>query len=596
MYSVNTINPRIISMKKMSKHIFTLSALTILTACGGSNQSEQPDSIVVNPITPPVSISPKLVVTQGTITGFGSIYVDGIKYNTDTSNIRKNGLNTQLSALSVGMKISFSAQQNDLDEWVAQDVAYDTEVEGVIQSIDRNNSQIQIANTVVFYNDLTHFIDTSETLIGVGQRVEISGYPQADGTFLASYIKADTDESNDGHEYTAGIVSNLDEATLQFTINGVVIDYSSAVIDGVLANNTYVKVEGNLVDGVMVANKVDARTVKESLDIDDDSVLRYQIEGLITQVSATSIGVNGQIFDYANDVEIEGAALNDLTVGMFVEVYVNNNLVTSIEFKQSSYSSDGKVKGVIEDIDRENKTITVNAVVYVINEFSRFEDDDEQYFSFATLNINDYVEIAYLQTSPLPSVLKIEKEDQHEYQQEWEMKGQVTAISNNIITVNGAEIVLVTDAKYIIDDALVSFTTFLSQLIVGDRVEVEGQYDTNNLFILGKVELGRNDNDGSDDDGGDADRGDDSDDDNGNDDKHVGYVELEGTITQLLTNKSFMLNGYEVQLSENAELELNDRDVNLITFMEALAVGRTIEVEDQWVENKYILVSEAELK
>lgn len=346
----------------------------------------------------------------------------------------------------------------------------------------------------------------------------------------------------------------------------------------------------------MVANKVDARTVKESLDIDDDSVLRYQIEGLITQVSATSIGVNGQIFDYANDVEIEGAALNDLTVGMFVEVYVNNNLVTSIEFKQSSYSSDGKVKGVIEDIDRENKTITVNAVVYVINEFSRFEDDDEQYFSFATLNINDYVEIAYLQTSPLPSVLKIEKEDQHEYQQEWEMKGQVTAISNNIITVNGAEIVLVTDAKYIIDDALVSFTTFLSQLIVGDRVEVEGQYDTNNLFILGKVELGRNDNDGSDDDGGDADRGDDGDDDNGNDDKHVGYVELEGTITQLLTNKSFMLNGYEVQLSENAELELNDRDVNLITFMEALAVGRTIEVESQWVENKYILVSEAELK
>ncbi len=577
-------------MKKMNKHIFTLSALTILTACGGSNQSEQPDSIVVNPITPPVSISPKLVVTQGMITGFGSIYVDGIKYNTDTSNIKKNGLNTQLNALSVGMKISFSAQENDSGEWVAQDVEYDTEVEGVIQSIDRNNSQITIANTVIFYNDLTHFIDTSEALISVGQRVEISGYPQADGTFLASYIELDTDTDNDDYEYTAGIVSNLDETALQFTINDVVIDYRLAEIDGGLANNSYVKVEGNLVDGVMVANEVDARTVKESLDVDDDSVLRYEIEGLITQISATSIGVNGQVFDYANNVEVEGVALNNLTVGMFVELYIDNSQIIKVESKQSSYSSDGKVKGVIESIDRDNKTITVNGVLYVFNEFSRFEDDDEQYFSFDTLNINDYVEIAYLQTSPLLSVLKIEKEDQDEYQQEWEMKGQITAISNNTITVNGAEIVLDANAKYIINDVLVSLTTFIEQLVVGDRVDVEGLYDINNVFVLGKVEL-ENKSDDGDDDGGDA-----GDDDNGGDDNKVGYVELEGTVTELLTANSFMLNGYEVQLSENAELEVNDQDVNLATFMSALTVGAAIEVEGQWVENKYILADEAELK
>lgn len=577
-------------MKKMNKHIFTLSALTILTACGGSNQSEQPDSIVVDPITPPVSISPKLVVTQGMITGFGSIYVDGIKYNTDTSNIKKNGLNTQLNALSVGMKISFSAQENDSGEWVAQDVEYDTEVEGVIQSIDRNNSQITIANTVIFYNDLTHFIDTSEALISVGQRVEISGYPQADGTFLASYIELDTDTDNDDYEYTAGIVSNLDETALQFTINDVVIDYRLAEIDGVLANNSYVKVEGNLVDGVMVANEVDARTVKELLDVDDDSVLRYEIEGLITQISATSIGVNGQVFDYANNVEVEGVALNNLTVGMFVEVYIDNSQIIKVESKQSSYSSDGKVKGVIESIDRDNKTITVNGVLYVFNEFSRFEDDDEQYFSFDTLNINDYVEIAYLQTSPLLSVLKIEKEDQDEYQQEWEMKGQITAISNNTITVNGAEIVLDANAKYIINDVLVSLTTFIEQLVVGDRVEIEGLYDINNVFVLGKVELENKSDDGDDDGEGDGD------DDNGGDDNKVGYVELEGTVTELLTANSFMLNGYEVQLSENAELEVNDQDVNLATFMSALTVGVAIEVEGQWVENKYILADEAELK
>ena len=468
------LTSRIISMNKMNKHIFTFSALTILTACGGSEQKEQPILDAVNSSVE--SVSPKLVVTQGVITGFGSIYVDGVKYNTDTSNIMKNGLSTQLSALSVGMKISFSAQENDSGEWIAQDVEYDTEIEGTIQSIDRSTGQLLIANTVVYYNDLTHFIDTSEALISVGQRVEISGYPQADGTFLASYIEADTDVNNDDHEYTAGIVSNLDEAALQFTINNVVIDYSSAVLDGLLTNDTYVKVEGNLLGDVMVATEVDARTVEESLDVDDDSVLRYEIEGLITQISATSMGVNGQVFDFADNIDVEGTLLNDLTVGMFVEVYINNNQVTSVELKRPDYSSDGKVKGIIEDIDSVNKTITVNGVVYAINEFSRYEDDDEQYFNFDSLNINDYVEIAYLNTSPLLSVLKIEKEDQDEYNQEWEMKGQVTAILSNSITVNGAEIQLDANAKYIINDVLVSLETFLAQLVVGDRVEIEGQY------------------------------------------------------------------------------------------------------------------------
>ena len=57
-----------------------------------------------------------------------------------------------------------------------------------------------------------------------------------------------------------------------------------------------------------------------------------------------------------------------------------------------------------------------------------------------------------------------------------------------------------------------------------------------------------------------------------------------------------MINGYEVRLSANAELELNDRDVNLTTFMAALTVGSIIEIEGQWVGNQYILASEAELE
>lgn len=574
----------------------SLLFLATLAACGGSNSSN--DIIMTTPESSAASGTPSQATasesSQGVISGFGSIYINGKKYNTDNANIAINGqASSNISNLKVGMKISLTSSSNENGDNIATSVNYDTEIKGYIQSIDRNNQQILIADTIVQYNDLTHFIDTTETALTVEQFIEVSGYLQADGSFLATYIEQD-DSPSGINEYTAGIVSNLNIAEQQFTINNTLIDYANSVLEGVLADNIYVRVKGSFANNVFVATNVDAADESDYYKDNNNNITRYEIEGLVTAISSTSIDVNGRNYIFASDMTFDAAQLSDITIGQYVELYIEkeSGLVTNIDVDSISAKVDGKTKGRIESIDLPNTRITVSGVIYQFTEQSRFEDDDQQYFNFASLSVDDYVEIVFQQTTPF-SILRIEREDQAEYNDEWETKGLVSSIAGNQITVNGIHIELSAAAKYLLNDQLVGQQVFTDALAINTRVEVEGRYDTNDVFTLEKIEIesGHNNDDDASEDDNDNDNSDDRSDDN-----KVGYVEIEGRVTSVLSTNSFMLNDLEVRLADNAELEIRDNNADLVTFMASLNVGDSIEIEGQWIDNSYILADEAEIK
>jgi len=572
----------------------SLLFLATLAACGGSNSSN--DIIMTTPESTATSGTPSPATTsessQGVISGFGSIYINGKKYNTDNANIAINGqASSSISNLKVGMKISLTSSSNGNGDNIATSVIYDTEIKGYIQSIDRNNQQILIADTIVQYNDLTHFIDTTETALTVEQFIEVSGYLQADGSFLATYIEQD-DSPGSINEYTAGIVSNLNIAEQQFTINNTLIDYANSVLEGVLADNIYVRVKGSFANNVFVATNVDAADESDYYKDDNNNITRYEIEGLVTAISSTSIDVNGRNYIFSSDMTFDAAQLSDIAIGQYVELYIEkeSGLVTNIDVDSISAKVDGKTKGRIESIDLPNTSITVSGVIYQFTEQSRFEDDDQQYFNFASLSVDDYVEIVFQQTTPF-SILRIEREDQAEYNDEWETKGLVSSIAGNQITVNGIHIELSAAAKYLLNDQLVGQQVFTDALAINTRVEVEGRYDTNDVFTLEKIEIEsghNNDDDASEDDNDNSD--------DRSDDNKVGYVEIEGRVTSVLSTNSFMLNDLEVRLADNAELEIRDNNADLVTFMASLNVGDSIEIEGQWIDNSYILADEAEIK
>ncbi len=591
-------------MKKIKLSMIASSVLFGLTlvGCGGGASSDNN----ITPVTPTPTPTPDpVVIKTGIITGFGSIHIDGKRYLTDNAEFTVNGqAGSNIDQLHVGMKVSIATNEVDSETPEAVSVNYAAEIEGVITSIDRNNQQIFVSGTTVTYSDLTHFIQTTENLLTVGDRIEVNGYPAADGTYLATAIKLDADTNNVADSYTTGTISNLDTTAQTFSLNALTINYASAIIEGTLLDGQLAKVEGVVLDSIMNATEIEILSIANIRGQYTDDISAFEIEGLVTalDLANNTLAINGLSVLLGAQVSYQDGVAADLQVGQFIEVKLGqNDEVIGIQFERNEYYIDGKVKGIIEAIDLTNNTLTLNGQVYHVTATTRFEDDDDQYINLAGLQLNDLIEVVFSQNNTQNMIQRIEREREQEFDNEWEIEGRTTAWTDTSITINGITITLSDTIRYINNDFVVTKADFIALLAEGVYVEAEGGIDAQNEILLHKIEIeahrsSNQSNDDNNDDGNSGDNDDNSNDNSSNDERNQGYVELEGRVTQLLSESSFMLQGVEVRLNDNAKLELNDLNVDILTFMAQITVGSRIEIEGQWVDNLYIDALEAEIE
>lgn len=591
----------------MRFHKITLAIISsqLLYACGGGGDTSS-NITPIPPSTAPTSPTVSTVIKTGVVTGFGSVYVDGQRFTTDNTSFTINGQAGQsIEQLKVGMKISMNVQESDEnDTHSVSSVLYDNDIEGAVTAIDRNNQQLVIVGTIVKYNDLTHFIGLTEMSLSVDDRVEVSGYFDIDGTFIATYIELDDDLVNDNSEYTSGVVGNLDDAQQTFILSDITVNYASSNT-AIIENGQKVRVKGVLIDGVLTANEVEIIDESYYLELSNDDIARVEKEGLVTAFDSVNntITIDGLIYQLAADVVIEGNT--NIQVQDFVEIYLDpaTNLVIYIETKDRHLNTDGKIKGAIEAIDSINQTITVNGQVYTFVSTTRLEDDDDKYFNFASLSVNDLVEVAYVKNSQSDNLIqRIEREDENEYNEEWDLESRVFTVdaATQTITLNGMNVTLTESMRFIINDVVTDLTTFLTTAtdsVGNDEIEIEGAFDSTGEFVVQKVELEQQSLNGS---NNDNDSDNDSDNDNDNhtsDNSHYnGYVEFEGKVTSIVDDSSFTLNNQAVKIDSNSELEINDRRVSVTQFMSALQVGVRLEIEGAWVNGDYIYAYEAEIE
>ena len=162
--------------------------------------------------------------------------------------------------------------------------------------------------------------------------------------------------------------------------------------------------------------------------------------------------------------------------------------------------------------------------------------------------------------------------------------------------------------RYLVGDFLTTAEAFFTQLIATPTlyVEVDGYYDSNGNFIATKIELSQSHSSGQESSGSDNDSNSSGDSDSGNDhghdvgsdndDKGVGYVELEGRVSSVLSSSSFMLNNREIRLDSSSKLEINDNYVTLADFMAQLTVNTKVEIEGYWTNSAYVYALEAEIE
>lgn len=231
----------------------------------------------------------------GSITALNSATVNGIRYDTNASNVLVNGQPAGVSDLRLGQVVTLGGEVNFSSVLgSADEIQYNASVIGPVEDIDATARRLIVMGQTVSIGVDTVFdpsID-SVTLNGLtlGATAQISGFLNADGDIMATRIELDTTSTG---VQLIGTVTGLDLANMVFTVNQLTLDYSSAtVIDlpmGMPVNGLLVIVRGSLVSGTLVVDEI-ASIVNSSATPGE----RVHLGGIITRfASASDFDLNG---------------------------------------------------------------------------------------------------------------------------------------------------------------------------------------------------------------------------------------------------------------------------------------------------------------
>lgn len=290
-------------------------------------------------------IDSQSVVSVGTVTGFGSIVVNGVTFDTANATITLNGQPGAEADLQLGHVVTVQGTR-DLNGAVgiAETVVFENNAEGPIDSLNPATNSLVVLGQIVLVNDTTQFGETPFSALVVGNIVELSGFVDANGVLRATRIDRTQDAFVPGIEIqTTGTIADLDDANLTFTLNGLTVDFSMAQLLNLsgnqLVNGQVVEVTSaqNVVAGVLVADRVEVQNVGVQGNAGEEA----ELEGIITSVTSTDIfEVGGQPVRITPDTVFQGGRADDITVNVRVAV-------------EGVFDADGVV--VVEEVEFGNQ-------------------------------------------------------------------------------------------------------------------------------------------------------------------------------------------------------------------------------------------------
>jgi hypothetical protein len=259
------------------------------------------------------------------VTDLSSVVVNGVVFDTADATITLNGQRGSEADLQLGQVVTV---RGTLDPsgvvGTAETVAVDRHAQGPIDSLDPTTNSLVVLGQTVLINATTQFGDTPLSELVVGNIVELSGFPDADGVLRATRVEKTQDAFTPGTTLeTEGIIINLDNENQTFMLNTLLVDFSAAQLINVPGNQlstgqvVEVKSSQNVIVGVLLADSVEVKAV----GIRGDPGEAVELQGIITRViSADTFEVNGQPVRLTPDTVFERGTAADIAVNVSIEV------------------------------------------------------------------------------------------------------------------------------------------------------------------------------------------------------------------------------------------------------------------------------------
>ena len=327
----------------------------LLTACGGGGGSD--------------STSAQSYVT-GSISGFGSIIVNGVHYEETGSRVEdEDGHGHDDSDLKLGMVVEIEAgavsDSGGVKTAKAASFTFSSLVRGPVESVGSDSlvvlgQTVRLTPSTVFEDSLAGGLGAAA--LQAGAVVKVYGLLDATaGTYTATRIELEDDSES---YRLRGLVGNYDATAKTLTIGTAAIDVSGVAVPAGLQAGSLVRIK------LQTTKNASGAWIAVELKLGrgtPENIGHTEIEGTVTDyTSPTSFSVDGLPVDADQAVFEDGTA--GLSKGARVEVegaIVNGVLVASkveVESEDEQDHEDFEIEGSVSAPDAITQTFVVRGV------------------------------------------------------------------------------------------------------------------------------------------------------------------------------------------------------------------------------------------
>lgn len=322
--------------------------------------------------------TPGAAVSQGVVTAKGSIFVNGIEYDTtyvttyNTITIDDNP--STADQLKVGMTVKVRGSSDDATKkGSATSIDARDALEGQIEAVDSTNKTITVMGQTVQIEDNVTRLNDDDTLklfsnaaFIVGDIVEVNGYADDNGGLLATRVA----KKASGEFETKGFVRGLTASSfgLSHIAGGtsfITVNFSAGQLPAGVANDSLVEVKSAAAPsgGAVTASLIH---LEDTLGSSGEKV---EVEGIVTSGTLADFIVNGHQVLTDSSTVFEGGLSSDFALGVNLEAEGPLNSSGAIVASKITFRSNIKIEGDASLVTLAGLTVLGKAVV--IDQFTR---------------------------------------------------------------------------------------------------------------------------------------------------------------------------------------------------------------------------------
>jgi hypothetical protein len=446
--------------------IAALAVALSVVACGG-------DSSDSSTTTTPATVTPTSSVYSGTVSGFGSVIVNRVRFDTvGARTLDDDDAEVRLEDLRIGMLVTVSGSADDsTGRGTATKLTLSHGTTGAITSINFEADTLVLLGQTVTTDASTIYEGAAAfDSLEVGAFIEVYGVLQTNNTVLATLIEVKTAPTG---IRLVGRMSALNTAAQTFKVGDITVNYASpTTVTGTLGDGKRVKIKAAA--DALVGNVLTASSVKVNEGAANGEIVPpntyLKLEGVVDSLPDS----NGLLTVSGTPVNVSsatGAAI--ITVGKLIEVKGtwDGSVLQATKVEAEDEGDDhNELYGAVSSVDEVAGTVVVQGVT--VDVVSGMNPP-------VSLSVGNYVEIKGHVVDGVFVATKIEVKTGEDNDFEDHGVISTTTAGSLTFTVDGMPV----------DATSATFEHGTSaNLTQGAYVEIKGAL-TNGVFVATKVEF-----------------------------------------------------------------------------------------------------------